>query len=31
MVAGGHYIAYAKNSHLNTWFKFDDTEVSEGV
>ena len=28
---GGHYVAYAKNSNFNLWFKFDDFEVSEGV
>jgi ubiquitin C-terminal hydrolase len=26
-LAGGHYVAFAKNSSRNSWFEFNDTRV----
>jgi ubiquitin carboxyl-terminal hydrolase 4/11/15 len=28
-MAGGHYIAYAKNIHDKCWYKFDDSTVTK--
>ena len=25
---GGHYVAYAKNNQLNTWYEFNDSHVT---
>ena len=27
LLAGGHYVAFAKNSSRNSWFEFNDTRV----